>query len=154
MRRALAAAVVLLTAAGLTAVPSEAAPRKKPKPISRGYAVQLPPDPTANVLSTAGQGGLCGLNEAAQHRHAFKAPAAGTLRLRLKAEDPAPGTPFVFDWDIYVLDAAGDPIAEGTSTNAVEDVGVKLKKAQQLVFLTCNLNGLPDATVAYTFTYR
>lgn len=153
MRRTLAGAVLLLTAAGLTAVPSEAAPRK-PKPITRTYAVQLPPDPTANVLSTAGQGGLCGLNEAAQHRHAFKAPAAGTLKLRLSAEDPAPGTPYVFDWDVYVLDAVGDPVAEGTSSNAVEDVALKIKKAQQLVFLTCNLNGLPDATVSYTFTYR
>jgi hypothetical protein len=155
MRRTLTAAVALLTCATVAAVPAQAAPKKKPKPIKGGYSLHLYPDPTANVLSLAEVPHTCGAGVPdSTHRFTFKVPAAGTLQVNLDAADPAPGTPFVFDWDIFVLDAADQVIGEGTSSESTEEIRLKLTKAQKVVFLTCNLNGQPDATVKYTFTYR
>lgn len=144
-------AVLAAVAVG-SSTPSLAA-KRKPAPIKGTYSVTLPPDPTANVLTTAGQAGNCGLNPAAQNKHAFTVPAAGVLKLTIDAQDPKPGTPYVFDWDIYLLDAAGDNLADGNSSEAHEEIAQKFKKGQQVTFLACNLNGVPNATVGFTFTY-
>ncbi len=148
----LAVCLAVLACAGLAATPSLAAPKKKP-PIKGSYTVTLVPDPTANVFTTAGVANQCGANPQAQNHHAFTVPAAGVLALVLDAKDPAPGTPFVFDWDLYLNDAAGNALNEGTSGEAHEEISTKFKKGATVDIVTCNLNGQPDATVSYVFTY-
>lgn len=151
-RRAVSLAV--LAALAVSASPSHAATKKKkPAPIKGSYAVTLVPDPSANVLSTAGQPGQCGVNTAAQDRHAFTVPAAGYLAVTLDAQDPKPGTPYVFDWDVFLLDAAGDSLADGNTSEAHEEIGAKFKKGQKVTILSCNLNGVPNAGVSYVFTF-
>ena len=152
MNRRLTAVAAVLTAAGLAASPASlAAPKKKP-PIKGTYKVTLPPDPSANVLSTAGQGGQCGANPRSQDKHPFTVPAAGTLRVTIDAADYSPGTPYVFDWDLFVNDAQGE-LGAGNTGEAHDEVLLRLKKKADVTFLACNLNGVPDATVTYTFTY-
>ncbi len=156
MNRRLTVSLVALTCAALTAVPSQAAPKKKPAPIKGSYALTLLPDPTVNVFTTSGQsapGAPCGVIPQAQDRHAFTIPAAGELKLVLDAHDPAPGTPYVFDWDLYLLDSSGAVINEGTSSEAHEEIGQKFKKGAKVTFLACNLNGEQNATVSYVFSY-
>jgi hypothetical protein len=152
MNRRLTVSLAVLACAALASSPSLAAPKKK-APIKGSYKVQLPPDPSANVFSTAGQPRQCGANTAAQHKHPFTVPAAGTLTVVLDAQDPKPGTPYVFDWDLYLNDAAGSALGEGSSPEAHEEIVQKFKKGATVTFLACNLNGVPDATVSYTFTY-
>ena len=150
-RRAVSLAV--LAAVAVSASPSHAATKKRKPPIKGAYTVTLMPDPSANVLSTAGQSDMCGANTAAQDRHAFTVPAAGYFAVTLDAQDPKPGTPYVFDWDVFLLDANGDSLADGNSGEAHEEIGAKFKKGQQVTILSCNLNGVPNAAVSYVFTY-
>lgn len=151
MNRRATVVVAALACAGVATSPSLAAPKKKP-PITGTYKLQLPPDPTANVLSTAGQGGQCGLNTRAQDKHPFTVPAAGTLKLVIDSQDPKPGTPYVFDWDVFLNDAQGE-LGAGNTGEAHDEIVMKFKKKSDVTFLACNLNGLPDATVTYSFTY-
>jgi hypothetical protein len=91
----------------------------------------LVPDPTANVVSTARQPGNCALNPGAQNKHVVTVPAAGVLKLTIDAQDPKPGTPYLFDWDIFLLDGAGANLADGNSTEAHEEIAQKFKKASR-----------------------
>ena len=147
-----AVSLALLAAVAVSASPSHAAGKKKP-PVKGSYAVTLMPDPSANVLTTAGQPGQCGVNPRAQDRHSFTVPAAGYLAVTLDAQDPKPGTPYVFDWDVFLLDSTGGALAEGNSSEAHEEIGAKFKKGQTVTILSCNLNGVPNATVSYAFTF-
>ena len=151
MNRRLTVAVAALACAGVAASPSLAAPKKKP-PIKGSYKLQLPPDPTANVFSTAGRTDQCGANTEAQDVRDFTIPAAGTLSLAIDSADYSPGTPYVFDWDIFLNDAEGE-LAAGNTGEAHDEIVLKFKKKQVVSIKACNLNGLPDATVSYTFTY-
>ena len=72
--------------------------------------------------------------------------------MTIDSADSSPGTPYVFDWDVFVNDAEGE-LGAGHTGEAHDEVLVKLKKKTTLTFLACNINGLPDATVTYTFTY-
>ncbi len=153
MNRRLTVSIAVLACAAVTAGPSSAAPKKKP-PIKGSYKVTAVPDPTANVFTAAGQGGQCGATvDRTQNYHPFTIPAAGRLTLVLDAKDPRPGTPYVFDWDLFLNGSDGSSLAEATSSEAHEEISHKFKKGQKVVFLTCNLNGDPEATVSYTFTY-
>lgn len=146
MRRPLAAGLALLTAAGVVAaLPTEAAPRK-PKPIKGGYDVTLPPDPTANV----GTDGCAGVVPVSQDQHPFTVPAKGMLRVKLVSDDP---TGQAFDWDLAVLDAGGATIGLSAGATATEEVLLRFKRKEQVLFQACNLAGLPQAHVSYTFTY-
>ncbi len=156
MNRRLVVSLAVLAAAAVGVVPSQAAPKRKPAPIKGSYSVTLVPDPTVNVFTTAGQSGPgapCGAIPQAQDRHPFTIPAAGSLKLVLDAHDPAPGTPYVFDWDLYLLDANGEVLNEGTSSEAHEEIGQKFAKGAKVTFLACNLNGEQNASVSYVFTY-
>ena len=89
------------------------------------------------------------------HVEAFKAPAAGTLKVEV--------TGFLGDWDIALDDAKGKRLAEGdnasvTPTNmstgsVVEKLTYKVKKAGDLQIIVCNFAGGPSGKGKYTFTY-
>lgn len=147
---------VLVTAASLVlagaAVPSYAA-KAKPKPIKGSYTVTLTPDPTKEATSLTTDG-CSGLSPAAVDRHAFTAPAAGTLTVDLVAEDPAKGAlPAGFDWDLYTLDASGI-LNAGDGATGTEQTVDSFKKKTPMTIEVCNLDGLPNATISYTFTYK
>ncbi len=155
MNRRLTVAVAL-SAAAVTAVamPSEAATKAKPKPIKGSYTLTLVPDPTPNSSAATGVSGCTGVIPQATDKHPFTAPAAGTIEVILDGDDPAKGAaPAGVDWDLYVNDAQGEVGASHGAT-AHEEVSFKVKKKTPLTFIVCNLAGLPNGKVSYTFTYK
>lgn len=156
MRRPLTTAVALLTVAGLVAVPSsQAAVKKKPKPIKGSYAVQLPADPSPNVfidVLDAGDGCI-GVLPVSIDKHPFTVPAAGTLRIVLDSVSQIPDNPVGPDWDLWLSDDEGY-LAGSYGASDHEELAMKFKKKSPVTFEVCNLTGTPDATISYTFTYR
>lgn len=154
MRRSLTTAVVLVTVATLAAVPSQAAVKKKPKPIKGSYTLTLPPDPSKDATSTAGLEGCSGLLPVSKDSHPFTLPAAGTLVVKLVSDNPTGQTPPAgIDWDLYLMED-GAEAASADSPLGTEEAAMKVKKKTQITIDACNLNGFPNATVSYTFTYR
>jgi len=144
MRRSAVVGLSLLVAAGVSAVPAEAA---KKKPIKGSYTVQLPPDPTGNVGTT----GCAGLVPVSEDRHELKLPAKGILKVHLSGEDPA--NTQQLDWDLAILDADQAPISSSTSAGSEEETVDKIRKKQTVYIQACNLAGLPNATITYLFTF-
>jgi hypothetical protein len=154
MNRRVTASVALVAAAAVAVVPAHAATKKKPKPIKGSYTVQLPPDPTKEATSTAGQDGCSGLIPVSKDSHEFTAPAAGTLQVKLAPQTPD-GKPssLGLDWDLYLLQDGGvEAASDGSSSH--EEVFTKVRKKTVFTFDVCNLDGMPTATVSYTFTYK
>ncbi len=143
----LAGTVVLV---GIAAPQSIAAPKKKP--ITKTYtATAGTPDPT-NFLGLATGGGysVCAQNVPGSfHTEVFKVPAAGTLKVEL--------TGYVGDWDLLLMDAAKEELANSGLTDvqgAPEVLAVKFKKATTASIVACNWAGGPTGTVKYTFTFK
>lgn len=156
-RRLLVSLAVVTASATALALPSSAATKAKPKPkpIKGSYALTLLPDPTYEVLATAGMTGCAGLNPASKDSHPFAVPAAGTLDVSLSSPDPTGGgLPLSADWDLYLLDADGSILSESTGGTANEQVVVGFKKKQAVTIAVCNNTGEPSGTVSYTFTYK
>ena len=154
MRRTLSTAVALLAVAGLAAVPSEAAVKKKPKPLKGSYTVTLPPDPSKDATSTAGEPGCAGLLPISKDSHPFTLPAAGTLVVKLVSDNPTGQQPPAgIDWDLYLMED-GFEASAGDSPAGTEEAAMKVKKKTNITIDVCNLNGFPNATVSYVFTYR
>jgi hypothetical protein len=147
MHARLCAVVAVLAAGSVALVPAHAATKKKPKPITKTYKVQLPPDPTGNV----GTDGCAGALPTSQDQHPFTVPAKGTLKVHLSSNDPTGSGQL--DWDLALLDADGGTISLSTSPGAEEETLDKFKKKEAVKIQACNLAGLPEATVTYTFTY-
>jgi hypothetical protein len=145
MRRPVIVGLALLVAAGVAAVPAEAG--KKPKPIKGSYTVQLPPDPTGNVGTT----GCAGLLPISEDRHQLKLPAKGILTVHLSGDDPA--STQQLEWDLAILDADMAAVSSSTSAGSEEETVDKIRKKQTVYIQACNLAGLPNATITYTFTY-
>jgi hypothetical protein len=148
MRRPAVVGLALLVAAGVAALPADAATRKKP--IKGSYALTLVPDPTGEAASVVGEG-CVGVNPAGQDRHTFKVPAKGRLAVVLDSPDPTGAG--VTDWDLYVLDGDDAIVASSHGGTSHEETSMKLKKKQNLTFWVCNLAGQPNGTVRYLFTY-
>lgn len=154
MKRRTAVVVAALTVAAVGAVPSQAAVKKKPKPITGSYTLNLPPDPSKDVTSTAEMAGCSGLLPTAVDHHAFTLPAAGTLTVKLDGDDPAKGAaPAGFDWDLYLVDAEGIA-SESDGATGHEEALMSVKKKTSITIDACNLNGTPNAVVKYTFVYK
>ena len=138
----LAASLVVGTVAAPTAL---AAPKKKPKPITKTYTATAPlPDPT----NVSGDYSVCAQRVPQSfHTEVFKVPAAGRLKISL--------TDYQVDWDLLLMDADRVEIAGSGSggTGGPEVIEVKLKKAQTVSIVACNWSGGPTGKVTYTFTY-
>jgi len=153
MRRSLTTAVAVLTVATLAAVPSQAAVKKKPKPIKGSYTLTLPPDPSKEATSLTDPG-CSGLLPISKDSRPFTLPAAGTLQVKLDVADQTGANPAVgVDWDLYLMeDGIEAAAADGATGNEVALLKVKRKTA--ITIDACNLTGQPTATVSYVFTYR
>ena len=136
-----------LIAAGVGALPSEAATKKKPKPIKKTYTATAPlPDPT----NYAQQGySVCAQNVPGSFdQKEFKAPAAGSISVTVKD--------YTGDWDLLLEDADDVELTASGSSDlgAPEQTFTKLKKGQVIHIVACNWAGTSTATVSYTFTYK
>ena len=143
LRRIVPLAAVAVLAAGAF-LPAQAAPK-----FAGSYKVTLMPDPSPNAFHTGLSMGNCfNLNPGAVDRHVLKVPGKGKLTIVLDSPDPT-GTGNT-DWDMYVTDAAGESLAEGTGGTSHEEVVIKFKKAETINVAVCNLAGAPDGTVTYS----
>jgi len=147
MRRTAALLALTLAAVGTAALPSEAAPRKKPKPITKTYTATAPmPDPS----NYAQQGySVCAQNvPQSYHEHAFKAPAAGSIKIVLKD--------YQGDWDLLIEGSGGEELTAGGASDlgVPEEAYVKLKKGEAITIVACNWAGGATGTVTYTFTFK
>lgn len=153
MRRSLTTAVVLVTVAGLAAVPSQAATRKKPKPITGSYTLTLPPDPTKEAGSVTGDPGCSGALPSSKDSHPFTLPAAGTLKVTLDVDDATGRDAVGVDWDLYLMEDGAEAASSDAGTGH-ETVLMKVRRKTTVTIDACNLTGQPTAKVAYTFTYK
>lgn len=116
-----------------------------PKPITKTYTATAPaPDPTNYAADTYT---VCAQNVPGSfHTTQFKAPSAGTLRVVLSK--------FTGDWDSLLLDAEGNELGAGSSSDlsVPEVMQVKLKKPQTVKIVACNWAGSATAQVTYTFS--
>lgn len=150
--RRLAAVAALGVLAASTYAPATAAPKAKPKPITKSYAMQLAPvpDPVQGSPSCA-RPELEGISI---HTETFKTTGPGVLKVSI--------TGFAGDWDITVYDGARNElgVGDGTSTGGgapatagVETFTMKFKKASTIAIASCNFAGSPNAKGSYTYTY-
>lgn len=147
----------VLIAAGFAGEAS-AAPKRKPRPITKTYQATAPvPDPT-NWLSDAGveSYSVCAQTMPNSYQiFEFTAPALGKLNLKL--------TGFVGDWDLLIMDKNNNEVTFGGSagvntpdapTAGDENVTTKVKKSKTLYkIVACNWAGGSTGTVKLTFTY-
>ncbi len=123
-RTGLAAALVVVVAAGSLA-PAVAAPAKKPKPVSKQYtATAFPPDPSHIAITD----GICNTtNPTSQHNEPFTVPFAGTLKVDMKG--------FQGDWDLALY--SGTTLVASSAQGLTDPIDrpesftVKLKKKGQ-----------------------
>jgi hypothetical protein len=140
-----------LVAVASAAPAATAAPKK---PITKTYAVTAPaPDPTNYADPVQPGYSVCAMRVANSfNKTAFKAPAAGKLKVELSG--------FTGDWDLLLLDPKGTELGAGGGNDvatpaapATELATVKIKKAGSYSIVACNWAGGPTGTVKYTFTY-
>jgi hypothetical protein len=154
MNRRFTVFIAALTVAALGVLPSQAAkpkPKPKPKPITVTYKLSLLPDPTPNVTGLVKDG--CGVLPQSQDKHPFTVPAAGTLKIVLDSPDPTGSPVGGTDWDLYLLDDEGIRTSSTTEFSH-EELAEPFKKKTDTTIWVCNLAGMPDGTVKYTFTYK
>ncbi|MCW2573465.1 MAG: hypothetical protein QOJ09_1162 [Actinomycetota bacterium] len=142
VRRVATVATLAVLAAGAYA-PALAAP----KPFSGSYQLTLLPDPTPNAFVAAGMADCKNVNPASVDKHPLTVPRAGRLNVVLDSPDPTGKG--VTDWDLYVLDSAGDDLANSSGGTSHEEVDIKFKAKTAITIVACNLAGQPNGTVTY-----
>jgi hypothetical protein len=154
MHRRLITCVSLCAVAALGAAPAHAAVKKK-SPLKGSYHLMTEPNPTLEVTDELPGADSCNaVVPAGVDNHPFTIPAKGVLKVTLQGSDPTKGAaPAGPDWDLYILDADGSVLDGSNGAGAHEETVDRFKKKQKVTFQVCNLMGIPDATVSYTFTY-
>jgi hypothetical protein len=129
------------------AAPADAAP----KTIKKSYVLMLPVPYPATTDVPNQYGCNDGPEGVSRNTTGVTFPSAGTLVATVD---------YTGDWDLYLLDAGGNRIAESESDEAgstgpgTEKITYKkIKKGAKYSIVACNWLGLKDATVKYTFTY-
>ena len=129
--------------------PATAASKKKP--ITKTYDLQLAPVPDPPSGTSCLRDELEGIS---RHTETIKPTGPGILSVKVNK--------FSGDWDITLMDSAGDEIAAGSGTttgggapqqNAEDTLVIKIKKAQELRIAVCNFAGTPTATASFTYKY-
>ncbi|MDQ1685856.1 MAG: hypothetical protein QOC82_2593 [Frankiaceae bacterium] len=153
-RRHVAAFTVValaVTAASATGASAKAKPKPKIKTMKGSYSVTLLPDPTIEVQGQLGN--VCGnTNPKAADSHLLTLPGSGTLHVVLDSPDPT-GTGNT-DWDLIVLDSAGNEIDHSDSASSHEETFDPGLHKGKVTIKVCNLAGAPSGTVNYTYTYK
>lgn len=136
------ACTVMVAAVGISLGTSANAAGPKPFTKTVSYT-DATPDPTGNLAATDAQHceGKLGSDEGIK----VKFPAAGTIDVAISG--------YSGDWALEVRDASGENVAgDDQNPPATESTSVRIKKAQVLQILPCNLAGTPQATVTYTWS--
>lgn len=154
-RQVLSTLTVVAVVAGIgSSTLASAATKHK---VTKGsYSITAPPDPTIEARFAAGQSSGCeNVVPNAVDKHAFTVPAAGTLDVVLDSPSPARGPNQTgTDWDLHILAANGTELDSSTSATSHEETITPFKGKAKITIESCNLNGEPNATVNWTFTYK
>ena len=137
--------IALLLVAGLaaSATPGFAAPKPKPKPISQEVPfTDATPDYSGWVVGTDSH---CAGALPREEPYAFKAPAAGTLKVSISG--------FTGEWALDLRNEKGAVLAETDVIGELETLTVKLRKPGLVNIAPCNLAGTPEALISLVFTY-
>jgi hypothetical protein len=154
-RQVLSTLTVAAVVAGIgTSTLASAAP--KHKVVKGSYSITALPDPTIEAKFAAGQSSGCdNVVPTAVDKHAFTVPAAGTLDVVLDSPSPARGPDDLgTDWDLHILAANGSDVDSSTGSTSHEETITGFKGKTKITIESCNLNGEPNATVNWTFTYK
>ena len=137
--------LVLMVTAGLalSAAPGAAAP--KPKPIAQEVPyTDATPDYSGWVVGTDSH---CAGLLPREEPYAFKAPAAGTLKVSISG--------FTGEWALDLRNDKGAVLAEtDVLAPEQESLTVKLRKGGVVNIAPCNLAGTPEALISLLFTYK
>lgn len=149
-RIVLATTALISGAALVAASAASAAPAKKTKTkVKKGsYSVTAVPDPTMEATGLAGME-CANVDPASVDNHPLALPGKGLLKIVLDSPDPTNK----LDWDLHLLNAAGDIIASSNGPTAHEEIDMPGVKGK-VTIRSCNLMGEPTATVTWSFTYR
>ena len=127
----------------------------KHKVVKGSYSVTGLPDPTIEANFAAGNDtGCTAVVPTAENKHPLAIPAAGLLDVVLDSPSPARAGGYGTDWDLHILDAKGNDIGSSTSGTSHEETFNTFKGKTNITIDVCNLNGEPNATVTWTFTYK
>ena len=141
MRKAIAGLLALGLIAGFT-LPAFAGKTKTKKGSFTAVAVPYPV--TGDVSEGGCLGGIEGVNKKSV---AFKPPANGVLSAKLIL--------FELDWDFFITDAAGNPLATSDSFNPTdgpgEAVSASVAKGKTVYIVACNWAGGPTARADWVF---
>jgi hypothetical protein len=144
MNRTLTCAVLVAAVAVSLGTSANAGP---PKGFSKTVTfTDGTPDPTGNANS--GNDQHCSGKLPQEAPISVKVPGPGNVDINIDG--------FQGDWALQVKDASGEVIA-GDDVNppsAFEATSVRLKKAATIQILPCNMEGTPQASVHYTYTYK
>lgn len=123
------------------AVPAGGAP---PKGFSKTVTfVDETPDPSAYVLGPEHCLGRLPREEPVS----VQVPGSGIVRIAIRG--------FQGEWSLLVWNAAGDVIATADAdVPATESLELRVKKAQRIQILPCNLLGTFEATLTYSYTFK
>ncbi len=147
MRKALASILAAGLVFGMLAGPAVAGKKKK---ISKTFAAG-PHIPLPNATEDLGHSCLAGEEGVHKTTIAFKTPGKGLLDVSIEN--------FQGDWDLYVLDAAGNMIGVSEASQLqeappVEQIMIPLAAKKDYSIVACNFGGGPTADGKYTYTYK
>lgn len=135
---------MLVAGTALIATPGDAAPKPKPKPIVQ----EIPfTDATPDYSGWAvGPDSHCAGVLPREEPYAFKAPAAGTLKVSISG--------FTGEWALDLRNEKGAVLAEtDVLSPETESLTIKLRKPGVVSIAPCNLAGTPEALISLVFTY-
>jgi hypothetical protein len=155
-RRQVLSTLTIVTVVAGVGTSTLASAATKHKVIKGSYSVTALPDPTIEANFAAGNDtGCTGVVPTAENKHALAIPAAGVLDVVLDSPSPARAPAgYGTDWDLHILDAKGNDIGSSTSSTSHEETINAFKGKINITIDVCNLNGEPNATVTWSFTYK
>ncbi len=153
MRRAIATLVAAGLVAGFAAAPAMAGKKKKAtKTISETISATAVPFPNLSSHTGTAMPG-CTAGEEGVHKLTtpLETPGPGTLTFTMSG--------FTGDWDLYLFDDAGVPIARSDQAQVPdmappeEKIVAPLERGKTYELVVCNWAGAPQATAEYAFVY-
>ncbi len=139
MRKLLATLIAVGLVIGMVSAPATAAKKKKKKTVTEEWtAAGIPAADACYAEAVEG---------VHKTTHVFTTPGKGVLDVQM--------TGFQADWDLYLLDDAGNQL--GSSTGFVEATTERIiyaaPKGAELSIVACNYLGGPAAELSLSFTY-
>lgn len=152
MRKTLASLIALGLVASFAATPALAG-KKKAKTITATIDAVAAPFPNlSSHTSTPIPGCAAGQEGIHKVTTPLEAPGKGTLTFEMSG--------FTGDWDLYLFDDAGVPIARSDNAQVPdmaapeEKLVAPLEGGRTYDLVVCNWAGAPQASATYTYVYK